>query len=144
MQLSRPLKILGGIVAATTSIAGLTMGPALKDLIKRKHTDLGDVRTLSDADRLCRAGELHGWELVSFAQHVVYDKFSIYSCRNLWDTPGLAFRYGMGYCTQYNLALAQLLTRLGFDVRPVFALRIESFEKPDWQMGHTWLRVTLD
>jgi hypothetical protein len=142
MQLSRPLRILGGLAAVTTSLAGLTMGPALRDLIARRPTDLGDVRTLKDAGRLCRSTGLQGWELVSFGQHLVYDKFAIYSCRNLWDTPALAFRYGMGYCTQYNLALAQLLSMLGFEVRPVFALHVRSEEKPDWTMGHTWLRVT--
>jgi arylamine N-acetyltransferase len=50
----------------------------------------------------------------------------------------------MGYCTQYNLALGKLLSRLGFQVQPVFALRIRSTVRPDWTMGHTWLRVTLD
>ncbi len=114
MQLARPLKALGGLVAISTALAGLTMGPALKDLIRRKPTSLrhagfpGQVRTLDDALALCRSTGLADWELVSIAQHLVYDKFGIYSCRNLWDTPGLAFKYGMGYCTQYNLALGQL------------------------------------
>ena len=143
MQLRRSLRLLGGVAAVTTSLAGLTMGPALKDLIHRKPTNLGTVRSLDDAFRLCKSSGLHGWDLVSVAQHLIYDKFAIYSCRNLWDTPGLAFTYGMGYCTQYNLALAQLLRRLGFEVEPVFALRIESYVKPGWQMGHTWLRVTI-
>jgi hypothetical protein len=142
VQLTRSLRILGGGVAVTTSLAGLFMGPALKDLIKRKPTEQAGVKTLSDALALCRSMRLAGWELVSFGQHLVYDKFAIYSCRNLWDTPGLAFKYGMGYCTQYNLALGQLLGRLGFEVEPVFALRIQSTVRPDWQMGHTWLRVT--
>lgn len=144
MRLSRPIQIVGGAIAVTTALAGLTMGPALKYLINRRPTRLGEVRTLDDALALCRASGLAGWKLVSFAQHLVYDKFSIYSCRNLWDTPSLAFEYGMGYCTQYNLALGQLLSRLGFEVQPVFALRIRSTLRPDWTMGHTWLRVTLD
>ncbi len=142
MQLARSLRVLGGAVAVTTSLAGLVMAPALKDLISRKQTALGSVRTLGDATRACRASGLAGWPLVSLAQHLVYDKFVFYSCRNLWDTPGLAFRYGMGYCTQYNLALAQLLRGLGFEVQPVFALRIASTIRPEWRMGHTWLRVT--
>ncbi len=138
----RPLELTGALGALTPLLAGLAMAPALKDLIRRAPTTVRGVCTLEDAVQQCASTELVGWELVSFAQHLVYDKFRIYSCRNLWDTPALAFRYGMGYCTQYNLALGQLLARLRLAVQPVFALRIRSTVRPDWTMGHTWLRVT--
>ena len=49
----------------------------------------------------------------------------------------------MGYCTQYNLALKQILDRLGFDVRAVFSLRVRVADNPGWTMGHTWLRVRM-
>jgi hypothetical protein len=50
----------------------------------------------------------------------------------------------MGYCTQYNLALKHLLTRLGFSTQAVFSLKVQVINNPDWVMGHTWLRVTID
>ena len=102
------------------------------------------VVTLKDAVEACRQSGLRGWELVTFAQQLVAKKFATYSTLNLWDPPGRAFTYGSGYCTQYNLALGQLLRRLGFEVTAVFALKARFFDNPDWSMGHTWLRVTLD
>ena len=102
---------------------------------------LDDIATLDDAVAACRRSGLSGWELVTFAQRLVYCKFTLYSCRNLWDTPAGVFRRGMGYCTQYNLALKQIFDRLGFDVWAVFSLRVAVADKPAWGMGHTWLRV---
>ena len=101
------------------------------------------IATLDDAVAACRRSGLAGWELVTYAQRLVYHKFTHYSCRNLWDTPAGAFRRGMGYCTQYNLALRQILEQLGFDVRAVFSLRVRVADNPDWTMGHTWLRVRV-
>jgi hypothetical protein len=49
----------------------------------------------------------------------------------------------MGYCTQYNLALNLILQRLGLQTQIVFALKTHFFDNEDWQMGHTWLRVTI-
>lgn len=140
----RALKTIASTAAVAASLTGLMLAPALKDLVKRQPTGARGVVTLEGAYRLCKKTHLQGWELVDFATRLVHDKFRIYSCRNLWDPPRLAFKYGMGYCTQYNLALAALLRRLGFEVQPVFALKIASRSNPDWQMGHTWLRVTVD
>jgi transglutaminase-like putative cysteine protease len=140
----RALKTIASAAAVTASLTGLMLAPALRDLVNRQPTGARGVVSLEGAYRLCRKTSLEGWELVDFATRLIHDKFRIYSCRNLWDTPALAFKYGMGYCTQYNLALAQLLRRLGFEVQPVFALKIQSRSKPDWQMGHTWLQVTVD
>lgn len=140
----RALKTVATTAAVAASLTGLMMAPALKDLIKRQPYGARGVVTLEGAYRLCKKTSFRGWELVDFATRLVHDKFRTYSVRNLWDTPALAFKYGMGYCTQYNLALAQLLRRLGFEVQPVFALKIQSNSKPEWQMGHTWLKVTVD
>lgn len=49
----------------------------------------------------------------------------------------------MGYCTQYNLALIQILDRLDIESEPVFSLRVRVADRPDWTMGHTWLRVNI-
>ena len=100
---------------------------------------LDGIVRLDDAVAACRRSGLDGWDLVAYAQRLVYARFTVYSCRNLWDTPAAAFRRGMGYCTQYNLALKQILDRLGFDARAVFSLRVRVADNPDWTMGHTSL-----
>jgi hypothetical protein len=130
-------------LAATTAGFVLLMLPARRSLGGRGSMAVDGIVRLDDAVAACRRSGLDGWDLVAYAQRLVYRKFTFYSCRNLWDTPAGAFRRGMGYCTQYNLALKQILDRLGFDVRAVFSLRVRVAEDPDWTMGHTWLRVRV-
>lgn len=130
-----------GLVAA--GLVALPLLPAAWKLRSRRPLAVGDIRTLDDAAAACRRSGLGGWELVTYAQQLVYRKFACYSARNLGDTPARAFRYGMGYCTQYNLALAQLLAKLGIRSRAVFCLQVRVDDVPDWRMGHTWLRVTV-
>lgn len=108
-----------------------------------RRTELDGITTLDDAVRACRLTGLQGWDLVAYAQQRVARKFVIYSTRNLWDTPARAFEYGIGYCTQYNLALKHILDRLGFDTEAVFAWKVRVLTDPDWTMGHTWLRVNV-
>lgn len=108
-----------------------------------RRTTLAGVTTLADAMRASRLTGLQGWDLVAYAQQLVARKFAIYSTRNWWDTPARAFEYGLGYCAQYNLALKQLLDRLGFDTEVVFARKVQVLTDPDWILGHTWLRVTV-
>jgi hypothetical protein len=107
-----------------------------------RRSSLDGVVNMRDAVLACRQTGLQGWELVAFAQRLVARKFATYSTLNLWDPPGRAFIYGTGYCTQYNLALKRILTRLGFEVETVFALKARFFDNEGWDMGHTWLRVT--
>jgi hypothetical protein len=102
------------------------------------------VVNVKGAVEACRQSGLRGWDLVTFAQQLVAKKFAIYSTLNLWDPPGRAFTYGTGYCTQYNLALRQILRCLGFEVTAVFATKVRVFDNDEWEMGHTWLRVTVD
>ena len=130
-------------LAAATAGFVLFMLPARRALRGRGPVAVDGIVRLDDAMAACRRSGLDGWDLVAYAQRLVYRKFTFYSCRNLWDTPSAAFRRGMGYCTQYNLALKQILDRLGFDVRAVFSLRVRVAEDPDWTMGHTWLRVRI-
>lgn len=61
----------------------------------------------------------------------------------MWDRPARAFAQGMGYCSQYNLALKQVLEALGFEVKSVFCTRVSFVDKPEWRLGHTWLRVRV-
>ena len=130
-------------LAATAAGAALLMLPAAWALRGRGPVALDGIETLDDAVAACRRSGLGGWELVTYAQRLVCRKFTYYSCRNLGDTPAGAFRRGMGYCAQYNLALKQLLDRLGFDARAVFSLRVRVADNPEWTMGHTWLRVRV-
>ena len=130
--------------SSLTAAVGLLVLPGAWKTRGCGPREVDGVTTLDDAVTACRRTGLKGWELVLYAQRLVYDKFAFYSLRNGWDTPTRAFARGMGYCTQYNLALGQLLEQLGFEVDPVFSRRIRAFDDPDWTMGHTWLRVTLE
>jgi hypothetical protein len=73
-----------------------------------------------------------------------------YSRLNTWDTPARAFERGRGYCEQQALALNAVLEALGFQTRPVFALRCQFPGKtvdgvwwPGGVSGHAWLRVRI-
>jgi hypothetical protein len=131
-------------LTSLTTLLALLMPGALKLRPHYRRTTVDGITTLDDAVRVCRLTGLRGWDLIAYAQHVVARKFVVYSTRNLWDTPARAFEYGLGYCTQYNLALKHILDRLGFDTESVFARKVRVLTDPDWMMGHTWLRVTLN
>jgi hypothetical protein len=150
VALPKSTRWAGGL-AATAAGVGLLLLPAAWALRAQRPVARDGIETLDDAAAACLRTGLAGWELVTYAQRLVYRRFTHYSCRNLWDTPAQAFRRGMGYsmprsfghCTQYNLALKQLLERLGFATQAVFSLRVRVAEDPDWTMGHTWLRVRV-
>jgi hypothetical protein len=143
MPKSIPLCMLATLGFAVVANA-LLMSPAAWALRRQGAVKLNGIDTVDDAVTACQRADLSGWELVAYAQRLVYRKFTHYSCRNLWDTPAWAFRRGLGYCTQYNLALKEILDRLGFETKVVFSLRVCVDDNPAWTMGHTWLRVTLD
>jgi hypothetical protein len=141
--LPKPVKWAAALTATAVGL-WLLMLPATLALRGRGPVSSDEIESLDDAVAACRRCGLGGWELVTFAQRLVYRKFTHYSCRNLADTPAQAFRRGMGYCTQYNLALKQILDRLGFETLAVFSLQVRVVDEPDWAMGHTWLRVRVD
>lgn len=144
---AQPALLLAAQLLAALLLAGLgglALLPSAWKLRRRQPLALHGIVTLDDAAAACRRSGLAGWALVTYAQQLVYHKFAVYSVHNLWDTPAAAFVYGMGYCTQYNLALKQLLQRLGIQSQVVFCLQVAVEEMPAWRMGHTWLRVTLD
>lgn len=122
---------------------GLLLLPAWQAQAGRAPRCVDGIETIVDAVQACHRAGLSGWELVAYAQRLVHRKFVYYSCRNLWDTPAQAFRYGMGYCTQYNLALKQLLDRLSVETQAVTSFKVRVRDNPAWSMGHTWLRVTV-
>jgi hypothetical protein len=124
---------LCALAAVLVASCSLLLLPAAGAQRRRKPAVLASITTVDDAVAVCRRSGLAGWPLVTFAQQLVYNKFRAYSCRNLW-----------GYCTQYNLALKQILDRLGFESEAVFSLHVRVADRPDWTMGHTWLRVNID
>jgi hypothetical protein len=105
---------------------------------------LDGVATIDDAIDAGRRTGLKGWALVAYVRRLVRRKFVVYTTRNVWDSPARAFEHGMGYCTQYNLALKEVLDGLGFQTRAVFCFKVRDLNDPRWTMGHTWLRVTID
>jgi hypothetical protein len=134
---------LAGPLAAAAGF-GLLLLPGARRLPSYHPTRYHGVENMRDAVNACRQTGLQGWDLVAYAQKLVSHKFAVYSTLNLWDPPNRAFIYGMGYCTQYNLALKNLLRRLGFAPEAVFAMKVRVFDNEAWTMGHTWLRVTID
>jgi hypothetical protein len=141
--ISLPLRLMATLGFAAL-VNALLMLPAAWALRRHGPVRLHGIETVDHAVALCQRAGLSGWDLVVYAQRLVYHKFTHYSCRNLWDTPAWAFRRGMGYCTQYNLALKEILDRLGVETKAVFSLRVRVDDNPAWTMGHTWLRVTID
>lgn len=131
------------LVGTLVASGFLLMLPAAWAQRRRRPEGSFGTATIDDAVAACRGTGLERWPLVIYAQQLVYNRFRYYSCRNLWDTPAGAFRRGMGYCTQYNLALKQILDRLGIDSEPVFSLHVRVADRPDWTMGHTWLQVNI-
>jgi hypothetical protein len=123
--------------------AALLILPGALRLGKSRSTAHDGIVTIEEAITACRATGLTGWALVAYGQRLVRRKFSVYSTRNVWDTPERAFEHGMGYCTQYNMALKQLLGGLGFETRVVFCFRVRVLADERWAMGHTWLQVTI-
>lgn len=134
-------KGLAGALLAASGV-GVLLLPGAKQLPVYRPTTVDGIKNMRHARRACQQTGLQGWDLVTYAQRVVSQKFSVYSTLNLWDPPNRAFIHGMGYCTQYNLALKHLLDHLGFETRAVFSLKVRVFDNDNWTMGHTWLRVT--
>ena len=119
---------------------GLLLLPAALRLPYYRRTTVDGITTIDEAVVLCQRSGLKEWALVHFAQELTAKKFAVYSALNLWDTPSRAFVHGMGYCTQYNLALKQILDRLGFQTTAVFALKTRIFDNDacDTQPGVCW------
>ena len=116
----------------------------MKDKYVVHPVSLDGVVTIDDAIAAGRETGLSGWELVAYTQALVRRKFTIYTTRFVWASPARAFEHGLGYCTQYNLALKQILDGLGFETRTVFCLKVRDLKDDRWTMGHTWLQVTVD
>ena len=137
---------LGGI--SVVAIYLLTI-PLLRRLPKPSRVSMDGITTIDDAVAACQRTQLHGWDLVAYAQNLAARKFT-YSRLNTWDTPSRAFERGMGYCEQQTLALKHIYDQLSIAARPVFALRckfppkvVDGMPLPERLSGHAWLRVRI-
>ena len=136
-------------VASAVAIYLLTI-PLLRRLPKPSRVSMDGITTINDAVEACRRTQLHGWDLVAYAQNLAARKFT-YSRLNTWDTPSRAFERGMGYCEQQVLALKHIYDQLGIEARLVFALRctfpatvVDGMLSPEEGVsGHAWLRVRI-
>ena len=140
---------LTAIEAAGVVILYLLTIPLLRRLPKPSRVSMDGITTIDDAVEACRRTQLHGWDLVAYAQNLAARKFT-YSRLNTWDTPSRAFERGMGYCEQQALALKKIYDRLLIEARPVFALRckfpaevVDGMPSPEGVSGHVWLRVRI-
>lgn len=138
------LGVIAGVVISLLTI------PLLRRLPRPGRVTMGGITTIDDAVEACRRTQLHGWNLVAYAQNLAARKFT-YSRLNTWETPSRAFERGMGYCEQQALALKHIYDRLRIETRPVFALRCEFPAKMvdgiPWSggiSGHAWLRVKIE
>lgn len=138
-----------GLTAACAITLSLLTLPLLRRLPEPGRVSMDGITTIEDAVEACRRTQLHGWDLVAYAQNLAARKFT-YSRLNTWDTPSRAFERGMGYCEQQTLALKHIYDRQGIEARPVFASRcafpgkvIDDMYWPGGISGHVWLRVRI-
>ncbi|MCI1747408.1 MAG: hypothetical protein LKI24_04420 [Acidipropionibacterium sp.] len=117
--------------------------PALPDYTAPDGSTI-QLRTIDDVVDACRASGEQGIELVDLATSLVHRMYTHYSSWHLWLTPEQSLQDGHGNSIQYNLALAQVLRRLGLTVHPVHASRVRMEHHPWYHTGHTWLQVELD
>lgn len=100
-----------------------------------------DRLTLSQAAQDLRESGKTGWALAEAARALVGQRMQ-YCRRNSYDSAARAFERGYGYCMQHAYALADLLTRLGFEARVVQAFK-NKFAGGE-VTSHAWVSVTLD
>lgn len=128
--------LLGGAAAAAL--------PVLASVPRAQRLRPDGVDTLADAVVACRETGLAGWDLVEYARRLVHRKYAQYTIVKLWENAPSSFRNSRGYSSQYNGALALLLTELGFEVERVWATRVRYGPTPEpwWRTSHSWVRVT--
>lgn len=135
-------------VLAITGISLLTMFvavpayalPAMLSLSPGQRSGLEPL-TISQAAMELRATGLAGKDLVEAARALVAERMA-YCRRNSYDNHEKAFERGYGYCSQMADALADLLTRLGFEAEVVHAFQNRF---PDGTVSsHAWVQVTVE
>jgi hypothetical protein len=114
--------------------------PATLTLRRGQRPGIGKL-TIAQAARQLRESSVTGWDLVEAARALVAERMR-YSRRNSFDSARKAFERGYGYCVQHAYALADLLTRLGFEAKVVQAFR-NRFSNGEVS-SHAWVSVTVD
>lgn len=138
--MKRILRILAAALAGLAAALPLYALPATLSLPPGRRPGLAQLTLAQAAGQLSAAG-LSGWALVEAARSLVAGRMA-YCRRNSFDPYPRAFERGYGYCQQQAYALADLLTRLGFQARPVSAFRNRF---PDGTVGgHAWVQVAWD
>ena len=100
-----------------------------------------DRLTLPQAARNLRDSGQEGWALAEAARALVGQRMQ-YCRRNSFDSAARAFERGYGYCMQHAYALADLLTRLGFEARVVQAFKNRFADGA--VTSHAWVHVTIE
>jgi len=147
--------VLSSALAAAAGIAVLPViirAPGPEPALPEHTTPGGPTRTLRDIDDVvaaCREDAARpdgpqGAELMDLATSLVNQMYSHYSCWHLWLSPAQSLAAGHGCSLQYNMALAEVLRRLGFTVHPVHASRVRMEHHPWYHTGHAWLQVEVD
>lgn len=127
------------------SVLGLLAVAAVAPMLLTAPRHKEDGAGLDELERRCRQSGLQGLELARFATGQVRDQVRVHSIWQPWEKPEAAVRKGRGWAGQYNIALARLLRRLGFEQQVVHASRVHGLgDLPWWQAGHTWVRVFAD
>jgi transglutaminase-like putative cysteine protease len=113
--------------------------PATLSLPPGLRPGLEDLTLSQAAGQLIETGK-SGLDLVEAARALVAERM-IYSRRNSFDSYATAFARGYGYCSQQANALADLLSRLGFEAKVVHAFRNRF---PDGRVAsHAWVQVLV-
>lgn len=105
---------------------------------------------IEEAVDKCKESALDGWNLVAFAQKLVFNNME-YSYTNSFDKPEKAFEKGMGYCWQQASSLNLILNKLGIESHLVHAVKNHFPDKiykgvlvKSHYSGHVWCRVKID
>jgi transglutaminase-like putative cysteine protease len=134
------LAIAPFVVLATNLGLALYALPAMFTLPGGTRPGLEPLTLSQATQQLMETGKT-GWDRVEATRALVAERMQ-YSRRNSFDSDAKAFERGYGYCTQQAYALVDLLTRLGFEARAVYAFRNRF---PEGQIGgHTWVSVSLN
>lgn len=133
-----------GLLRIATLLAGIAAAPALIKAPAPIPAEPGRPGTVDEVIDAARVSRLTGWELVDHATALVHERYTHYSAWHLWESPHESFRNGRGTANQYNSALAEVLSALGFEVHRVQAARVRMDRAPWWQSGHTWVRVAIE
>ncbi|AXE38164.1 hypothetical protein [Acidipropionibacterium virtanenii] len=143
--MTRPLLIFAACAAALAPVViGAPRPRPAGQTVEARDGGRRSIDTLDDVVAAAKDSGATGRELVNLATVMVHRMYTHYSSWHLWLTPAGSAERGQGNSFQYNLALAEVLGRLGFSVQPVHAARVRMEHHPWYHTGHTWLRVRIE